>query len=734
MKGKRIIKSMIIASFSAVMVLMSAKSLNAGALPGAGVVSDNDIAMEASEDAELIEEGAALQTYNGIPAAGAPGSDANCSYDYMNGAWMPAVGRTPVDTGYNTVDAFKKTTTKKGVQSLGDVDATSWNGSQHTLYNVLITDYFWSPDSGQGKMRWDYNGNAYYYNVSTLFALVQFVQTANQNGVTVSLQMEVPYKDGMEILIDPTALANRGSSQSEYYAPNTGDGARYFEAFFDMMTDIFSRTNCHVDNWILGNEVNAPNSWHFSGNVDTSYNVNLYTKTYLQLYNAVRRHSSVARVSVCLDHSWQHDDVGRAITTKDYLNTFNLALAGTPAASDWCLAYHMYPSILAEPDIWTVNAHVTAVDLNPKSTDARLVDGYNYHIMTEYIKNTFGTQHRIMCTEEGFSDVFGDNVQAASMALSYYAAKYDSMTDCFILACKNAGANVNFDIRGKLAEAVYLHLDDNQQYVESVTLPTIGISSYAQVVPGYGRVVDETKIRAFVTRIYKLALGREPEAGGLDYLTNELATGAQTGAEVAGGFFFSEEMKQKNLTQQQFLNICYTVMMDRTADAAGSAYWINTMENGFGKEGVFNNFCMSAEFNQICNTYGITPGSYAKATGRSRNIGLSGFMSRLYTKALGRNYDEGGMDYWCEEITQGNYTLMQVSTEQFFHSKEFLAKNLNNTEYVKVLYRTFFDREYDQAGLDYWLSQLASGKDRDFVLEEFARSKEFAQVKASYGL
>ena len=94
-------------------------------------------------------------------------------------------------------------------------------------------------------------------------------------------------------------------------------------------------------------------------------------------------------------------------------------------------------------------------------------------------------------------------------------------------------------------------------------------------------------------------------------------------------------------------------------------------------------------------------------------------------------YTTGTVD---EEITQGNYTLMQVSTEQFFHSKEFLAKNLNNTEYVKVLYRTFFDREYDQAGLDYWLSQLASGKDRDFVLEEFARSKEFAQVKASYGL
>ena len=157
------------------------------------------------------------------------------------------------------------------------------------------------------------------------------------------------------------------------------------------------------------------------------------------------------------------------------------------------------------------------------------------------------------------------------------------------------------------------------------------------------------------------------------------------------------------------------------------------MEDGFGKEGVFNDFCQSKEFGLICNSYGITAGTYP-VTGRSRNMGLSGFVSRLYTKALGRPYDEEGLDYWCEEISQGNYTLMQVSTEQFFHSKEFQQKGLNNEEYVKVLYRTFFDREYDQEGLDSWSGQLAAGKHRAYVLNEFANSKEFAQVKAAYGL
>ena len=77
---------------------------------------------------------------------------------------------------------------------------------------------------------------------------------------------------------------------------------------------------------------------------------------------------------------------------------------------------------------------------------------------------------------------------------------------------------------------------------------------------------------------------------------------------------------------------------------------------------------------------------------------------------------------------------MQVSTEQFFHSQEFESKKLSDEEYVKVLYRTFFDREYDQSGMDYWMAQLKAGKDRDFILSEFANSQEFAKIKAAYGL
>ena len=65
---------------------------------------------------------------------------------------------------------------------------------------------------------------------------------------------------------------------------------------------------------------------------------------------------------------------------------------------------------------------------------------------------------------------------------------------------------------------------------------------------------------------------------------------------------------------------------------------------------------------------------------------------------------------------------------------EFLNKNLSDSEYIKVLYRTFLDREYDQAGYDNWMKQLKNGMSRDEVLLGFANSKEFGEIKQKYGL
>ena len=109
------------------------------------------------------------------------------------------------------------------------------------------------------------------------------------------------------------------------------------------------------------------------------------------------------------------------------------------------------------------------------------------------------------------------------------------------------------------------------------------------------------------------------------------------------------------------------------------------------------------------------------------------YVARIYTKALGRAAEPAGLNYWVGEINSKKRTPVQVA-EEFFFAPEFTNKKLSNTEYVKVLYRTFMGREYDKGGLDYWVGRLNRGESRKSVLEAFAGCPEFKNIVKSFGL
>ena len=145
-----------------------------------------------------------------------------------------------------------------------------------------------------------------------------------------------------------------------------------------------------------------------------------------------------------------------------------------------------------------------------------------------------------------------------------------------------------------------------------------------------------------------------------------------------------------------------------TAKAAGTATITCTAKDGSGKSA----------------TCKITVRKYTNT---------EAFVARIYTKALGRNPEAAGLKYWTGEINAKRRTPVQVA-EEFFFAPEFTNKKLNNTEYVKVLYRTFMGREYDQGGLNYWVGRLNKGESRKVILESFAGCQEFKNIVKSFGL
>ena len=273
-----------------------------------------------------------------------------------------------------------------------------------------------------------------------------------------------------------------------------------------------------------------------------------------------------------------------------------------------------------------------------------------------------------------------------------------------------------------------------------VDAEALGISSATTTKttsPGHANAAG-ADVYDFVARLYSLCLDRAPDQNGLNTWAQRLSSSTHNGAMAAFGFFFSAEMERRNLSNGEFVEILYNALMGRAPDSNGKAYWVNLLDNGISRRGVFRGFAESAEFTRICGDYGIVRGSVdpSKLEERDKNRGVTMFVARCYTKALNRNYDVKGLNSWCAKINSSSTkkaTAIQVA-KSFLNSKEFKNRNLSNSAYVDVLYQTFFDRNPDTNGKNKWLGQLNSGVSRDKVMASFYNSAEFSRIMAGYGI
>ncbi|MEG1070141.1 MAG: Ig-like domain-containing protein, partial [Ruthenibacterium sp.] len=123
------------------------------------------------------------------------------------------------------------------------------------------------------------------------------------------------------------------------------------------------------------------------------------------------------------------------------------------------------------------------------------------------------------------------------------------------------------------------------------------------------KAVPEPGVAGFVERLYSVALGRESDAGGKAAWTDYLKQGKVTGADVARDFILSKEMNNRNLSNEEFMSTIYETFFNRAPDAGGMKGWMNFLDNGLSREFVVSNFAGGAEFQNICDEFGIKRGS-----------------------------------------------------------------------------------------------------------------------------
>ncbi len=98
---------------------------------------------------------------------------------------------------------------------------------------------------------------------------------------------------------------------------------------------------------------------------------------------------------------------------------------------------------------------------------------------------------------------------------------------------------------------------------------------------------------------------------------------------------------------------------------------------------------------------------------------------RLYSAYFLRDPDRGGFNYWTDRYANGS-GLETIATS-FANQKEFALTydNLNDAQFVELVYRNVLDREPDASGLAFWIRSLARGNSRGRVMISFSESEEY---------
>lgn len=385
---------------------------------------------------------------------------------------------------------FIKGDSKKGLQFAESLPDAISLGSNYCLFNVYITELM--QPSG---LKYKYKGKTYNFNRARFEALGGLFAQFQNAGMNLSVEFLLPWVDGQTDLIHPAA---RSRGAHNYYAWNiSSQTARdKYEALFSCLAEWFNGKNGYgyINNYLIGNEVNAFDQWHYTGSSSLGTNADLYADTYQVVYTAVKSQCKNARISICLDHSWNVDAPGKLHSSRSFLDRFATRLKkyGSP---NFTIAYHAYPIPLTQADFWNNPAQQVK-----DSTSSPYITMENIQYLTKYVKAKYGAKTRIMLTEQGFSShgTNGEKKQAAAIAYAFYKAEFNGMIDCIIFRSQ-ADAQVEIDSdnlhmglwtvgmgRKKAAYNVFKYMDTPkcERYTKA-SRQYLGISKWTQLVPSY---------------------------------------------------------------------------------------------------------------------------------------------------------------------------------------------------------------------------------------------------------
>ncbi len=250
-----------------------------------------------------------------------------------------------------------------------------------------------------------------------------------------------------------------------------------------------------VDNWIVGNEVNARYEWNYVNIADLNAYANEYAESFRLCYNAIKSKNANAGVYICTEQQWDRNrnEAGK-YDSKDFIDAFNSAVVAG-GNIDWGLMTHPYPVPLTWAAYWTGGAYYK--NLVNHTVNSAYVTMENVEVLTDYmcraeLLSPTG-QVRSIQTAAGYTTTQGEEIACAAMVLGYQQAANNQYIDTFIISRESDMAEeipqglalglTNVDGSHKLVYDCYKNLDgaNAAEYIQ-MALSLRGVSDLSQVV------------------------------------------------------------------------------------------------------------------------------------------------------------------------------------------------------------------------------------------------------------
>ena len=190
--------------------------------------------------------------------------------------------------------------------------------------------------------------------------------------------------------------------------------------------------NGQVDNFIIGNEVNAWWLWNYMNCGSNDVFMQEYTNAFRLFYNGIKSENATANVYCCIDHQWARSEASYYISGKEFVTKFNNIIK-SQGNVDWRLAVHPYNAPLYAPWAWQTGKNVSHSQSTPYVTMAN-IDVLTDFMCTPDMLSPTGAVRTVKCSEVGYTSVDGENLQAASLVYAYLVAENNKYIDGLVIS------------------------------------------------------------------------------------------------------------------------------------------------------------------------------------------------------------------------------------------------------------------------------------------------------------